>query len=89
MNAMKKKIFSLMIVALTLVMAGCAKDKQCKCVTTDVPDDGLLKVLVVDGGMKCSDITEMAIEQKVQDENGNYTLRRNEVHKVKCRDYAE
>ncbi|MBO7100928.1 MAG: hypothetical protein J6V98_02780 [Bacteroidales bacterium] len=84
---MKKKILPLMIVALSL--AGCAKDKQCKCVTTDVPDDGLLKVLVVDGGMNCSDIVEMAIEVKDRDENGNYTLRRTEVHKVKCRDYAE
>ncbi|MBR4772816.1 MAG: hypothetical protein IK010_00110 [Bacteroidales bacterium] len=84
---MKKKILPLMIVVLSL--AGCAKDKQCKCVTTDVPDDGLLKVLVVDGGMKCSDIVEMAIEVKDRDENGNYTLRRTEVHKVKCRDYAE
>lgn len=84
---MKKKILPLMIVALSLV--GCAKDKQCKCVTTDVPDDGLLKVLVVDGSMNCSDIVEMAIEVKDRDENGNYTLRRTEVHKVKCRDYAE
>ena len=86
---MKKKILPLMMVALTLALAGCAKDKQCKCFTTDVPDDGLLKVLVVDGSMKCDDISEMAIEEKVQDENGNYTLRRTEVHKVKCRDYAE
>ncbi len=86
---MKKRILPLMIVALTLALTGCAKEKQCKCTTTDVPDDGLLKVLVDDGGMKCSDITEMAIEEKVQDENGNYTLRRTEVHKVTCRDYAE
>lgn len=84
---MKKKILPLMIVVLSL--AGCAKDKQCKCITTDEPDDGLLKVLVVDGNMKCSDIVEMAVEVKDRDENGNYTLRRTEVHKVKCRDYAE
>lgn len=86
---MKKKILPLIVVLLSLAAAGCAKDKQCKCTTTDVQDDGLLKVLVVDGSMRCEDIVEMAMEEKIRDEEGNYTLTRVQVHKVKCRDYAE
>lgn len=84
---MAKKIFPIALLAL-ITLCSCSKERQCKCVTTDVPDDGLLKVLVVDHSMKCSNITEMGFEQKVVTENGQ-TLQRVDMHKVSCRDWDE
>lgn len=86
---MTKKILPLAILVL-LALASCGKQRQCKCVTTDVPDDGLLKVLVVDNGIKCEDITEMGFERKdVDSVSGQQTLSRYEMHTVSCRDYDE
>lgn len=82
-----KKIVYIAILA-TLTLASCGKQRQCKCVTTDVPDDGLLKVLVVDNQIKCEDIQEMGFEIKTVTEEGQ-TLERTEMHTVSCRDYDE
>lgn len=82
-----KKILPIAIFVL-LVLTSCGKQRQCKCVTTDVPDDGLLKVVVVDQQIKCEDIKEMGFERKTVTEDGQ-TLERVEMHTVSCRDYAE
>lgn len=90
---MKKKLLTLCILAVVVALAGCAKDRQCKCVTTDVPDDGKPKILVVDAAMRCSDITQMGFEEKYVDTTDithpSHSLRRTEVHQVSCRDYNE
>lgn len=84
---MTKKILAVSVLAL-LSLASCSKQRQCKCVTTDVADDGLLKVLVVDNGIKCEDIKEMGFEKKdVDTATGQQTLTRYEMHTVSCRDY--
>ena len=86
---MTKKILPIAILAL-IVLTSCGKQRQCKCVTTDIPDNGLLKVLVVDNQIKCEDITEMGFEQKIVDSvTGQQTLSRYEMHTVSCRDYDE
>lgn len=84
---MTKKMIPLAALVL-LCLCSCSKERQCKCTTTDVPDDGLLKILVVDHSMSCSDITEMGFEQKIVDENGQ-TLQRTDMHTVSCRDWDE
>ena len=87
---MKRKIMIVAGVALmTLLAASCNKERQCKCVTTDVPDNGLLKIMFVDNGLKCEDITEMAFEEHIVTEDGHHSLTRTDVHTVSCRDYAE
>ena len=48
-----------------------------------------LPVMVVDHSMSCSDITEMALEEKYVTEDGTHSLRRIEVHKVTCRDQRQ
>lgn len=68
-------------------LSACGKEHQCKCVTTDVEDDGLLKYFVIDGSISCDDITEMAFEEHVSVEGGT-SLHRVEVHKVSCREYG-
>lgn len=85
---MMKKVLTLTAVALLMLCASCSKERQCKCVTTDVPDDGVLKILVVDRQMKCDNITEMGFEQKIVDDNGQ-TLQRIDMHTVSCRDWDE
>lgn len=65
-------------------LSSCSKEHQCKCVTTDVEDDGLLKYFVVEGSIACEDITEMAFE-----EHHDGSLREVEVHKVSCRRYGD
>lgn len=83
-----KKIVLTFVAALALLAVGCSKEHQCKCVTTDVEDDGLLKYFVVDGSISCDDITEMAFEEHISVEGGT-SLHRVEVHKVSCRDYGK
>lgn len=89
---MKKKILVCTVAMMGLVglmgLSSCSKEHQCKCVTTDVPDDGLLKYFVVEGSIACEDITEMAFEEHVSTENGT-SLHRVEVHKVSCRSYGD
>ena len=69
-------------------MSACSKEHQCKCMMTDVEDDGLLRYFVVDGSIACEDITEMSFEEHVSVEGGT-SLRRVEVHKVNCRSYGD
>lgn len=84
-----KRLFPIAVLAL-LALCSCGKDRQCKCVTTDVEDDGILKIVVVDHQMKCDDITEMGFERKeVDQETNTQTLVRYEMHTVSCRDYPD
>lgn len=69
-------------------LSSCSKEHQCKCVTTDVQDDGLLKYFVVEGSISCEDITEMSFEEHISVEGGT-SLHRVEVHKVSCRSYGD
>lgn len=89
---MKKKVLVGVMGLLGLVgmlgLSSCSKEHQCKCVTTDVPDDGLLKYFVVEGSIACEDITEMAFEEHVSVEGGT-SLDTVEVHKVSCRSYGD
>ncbi len=84
---MTKRLLPLAAIVL-LTLCSCAKERQCKCVTTDIPDDGILRILTVDHSLKCESISEMGFEQKDVTENGEQTLRRVEMHTVSCRDYA-
>lgn len=82
-----------MVVAVAVVAAvvavGCTKEHQCKCMTTDVEDDGFVKLLTVDGSLKCESITEMAEERPAVDSvSGNHTLERVKVHTLSCREYG-
>lgn len=86
---MKKRTILLgLIAAVVLLVQGCAKEHQCKCTATDVQND-LLKVLTVDKGMKCESVTEMGFEVKEVTTDGVHSLRRTEMHPVKCREYAD
>lgn len=86
---MKKKALYA-VAALCMVLAACGKEHQCKCTTTDVPDDGLLKLMTIDGGMSCDDIHTMGYEVHVVDStDGSHSLVRIEMHEVSCRDYAD
>lgn len=84
---MAKKLLPLIALAL-LTLCSCSKERHCKCVTTDIPDDGILRVLVVDHSLKCESISEMGFEQKVVTDDGQ-TLQRVDMHTVSCRDYKE
>ena len=83
-----KKRFIIPVAVLALTLAGCTKERHCKC-TIDDEVTAHEPVMVVDGGMRCSDITEMSIEVKYTTEDGHHTLQRTEVHKVSCRDQAQ
>ena len=85
---MKKRLLPLALVSvLAFTVTGCAKERQCKCT---IDDNVTLHepVFIVDGGMKCSDIKEIAIEVKYTAEDGTHTLQRTEVHNVSCREQA-
>ena len=84
-----KRILFLAAAGLCLVMAGCSKEHRCKCTTTDVEDDGLLKIITIDGHLSCDDIAEMGLENKIVTEDGVQSLERVEMHTVNCRDYAD
>lgn len=87
---MKQKwIVGLMGLMGLVCLAGCGKEHQCKCEKTDVDagyDENM--VFVLDGSIDCENITEMAFEEHVSSEGGT-SLRRVEVHKVKCRSYGD
>ena len=80
---MKKKAILPIIVMTALAVAGCGKARNCECYVDDV-SVAHNPVMVVDNGIKCSDITEMAIEEKYVTEDGTHSLHRTEVHPVKC-----
>ena len=85
---MKKSIILPALALLALLAAGCGKQRNCECIV-----EGSLSshnpVLVVDNGMKCSDITEIAIEEKYVTDDGTHSLRRTEVHPVKCHEQRQ
>lgn len=81
---MKKRIL-IPVAIFALMLAGCSKQRYCKC-TLDSVVESHEPVMVVDGGMRCSDITEMAVEVKYTTDDGTHSLQRTEVHKVTCRE---
>ncbi len=85
---MKKRIFCLMAAVAALAVAGCAKEHQCKCEATETADTEQ-RILTVDGQMKCESITELGFEEKYVAEDGTHSLRRVQMQKVSCRNYAE
>lgn len=80
---MKKSLILPTLALLALLAAGCGKQHNCECIVEDV-EVIHNPVMVVDNGMKCSDITEMAIEEKYVTDDGTHSLQRTEVHKVSC-----
>lgn len=80
---MKKNIIMSALALLTLLAVGCGKQRNCECYIDNISADHN-PILVIDNGMKCSDITEMAIEEKYVTEDGTHSLRRTEVHPVSC-----
>ena len=87
---MKKTIAGMWVLAAVLLVAGCSKTHQCKCATTDVPDDGVLKIMTVGPSIGCGDIRQMAFEIHVVDSSTrSHSLERREVHEVECRNYGE
>lgn len=87
---MNVKLIKLVAVpALLLLLAGCVKDHQCKCVTENVPDDGALKIMTVGSSVSCDDIKEMSVERHAVDSATNSrSLVRQEVRTVSCREYG-
>lgn len=84
-----RKLFPVLLV-IALVAGACSKDHQCKCDVTDEGVTNKLQFLTVDKGLKCEDITEMAIEKQIVDSvTGDHTLTRMEVYHLRCREYAE
>jgi hypothetical protein len=82
----------IMIIAAAMVMlVACNKERQCKCVYTDVEEDNTLRFIYVDGGMKCESITELAVEKHITDSTSTpptHSLTRVDIHKVSCREYG-
>lgn len=73
---------------MALAFVGCNKERNCECTIED-ENYNYNPVMVVDHSMSCSDITEMALEEKYVTEDGTHSLRRIEVHKVSCRDQRQ
>ena len=83
-----KKTILIPVALLALTVAGCSKEHSCKC-TIDDEVVAHEPVMIVDGGLKCSDIKEMAVEVKYTTDDGVHTLQRTEVHKVTCREQGQ
>ena len=89
-DAMKK--IMIIAAAAMLTLAACNKERQCKCVYKDVEEDNSLRLIYVDGGLKCESITELAEEEHIIDSTSTpprHSLRRVEIHKVSCREYGK
>lgn len=85
---MKKKVILPALALLALVAAGCSKERRCECILDDASVSHN-PILVIDNGMRCSDISEMAIEEKYVTDDGTHSLRRIEVHSVKCHEQRQ
>ena len=85
---MKTKLVLPALALMALVATGCGKERNCECTVEDLVTN-YNPLIVVDHGMKCSDITEMAIEEKYVAEDGTHSLHRVEVHKVSCHDQRQ
>ncbi|MBP5527128.1 MAG: hypothetical protein J6X79_01595 [Bacteroidales bacterium] len=84
---MKKKVLLSAMALMALLAVGCGKQRNCECVVEDLVTN-YNPILVVDHGIDCGDITEMAIEEKYVTEDGTHSLRR-EVHKVSCHEQRQ
>lgn len=85
---MKKKVLLSAMALMALIAVGCGKQRNCECVVEDLVTN-YNPVMVIDNGMKCSDLTEMAIEEKYVTDDGTHSLRRVEVHKVSCHEQRQ
>lgn len=85
---MKKRIVMPALALVALMAVGCGKERHCKCFSEGV-DDQRLQVMVIDRSMKCSDIKQMAFEEKYVTEDGTHSLRHTEVHNVTCRELSD
>ena len=85
---MKKIIILPALALVTLLATGCGKERNCECTLEDATVN-YNPVIVVDNGMKCNDIKEIAVEEKYVTEDGIHSLRRTEVHKVNCREQRQ
>lgn len=83
-----KKIIMTLAVFAALLVAGCAKEHQCKCETAEA-GNASQRILTIDGQMKCESITELGVEEKYVTADGVHSLRRTEMQKVNCRPYAQ
>lgn len=82
---MKKIILLPVLAVLSLAAVSCGKEKQCICYYEDV-ESHYEKTIFVGPGLECSDITEVALEERVTTEEGAHTLQRTDVHVAHCRD---
>lgn len=86
---MKKLLFPIAALLLLAALSACSKEHQCKCVYADGQDHpNALNILVVDGSIKCEDITEFAFEEHTTNANNEHSLTHVDVHKVNCREYG-
>ena len=85
---MKKRLLLPAVALLALTIASCGKDRNCECVVED-GNYNYNPLMIVDHSMKCSDITEMALEEKYITEDGTHSLQRTEVHKVSCHEQRQ
>lgn len=85
---MKKIIILPALALVTLLATGCGKERNCEC-TFEGMTSNYNPVVVVDNGMKCNDIKEIAVEEKYVTEDGTHSLHRTEVHKVNCREQRQ
>ena len=85
---MKKKVLLSVMALMAILAVGCGKERNCECTVEDVVTN-YNPLLIVDHSMKCSDIKEMAIEEKYVTDDGTHSLRRVEVHKVSCHEQRQ
>lgn len=85
---MNKKVLLPLLALVALTAAGCGKARNCECTVEDATYN-YNPVMIVDHGMRCEDITEMALEEKYVAEDGTQSLRRIDVHKVHCHEQRQ
>lgn len=80
-TVMKKNLIITLAVSL-LTLAGCAKDHNCRCVTTEAqyPTETMVNA---DKGLSCSKITRLGFERQL----GGKLVRNMEA--VECEDFVE
>lgn len=85
---MKTRLILPALALLALVATGCGKERNCECTVEDATYN-YNPLIVVDHSMKCSDITEMALEEKYVTDDGTHSLHRTEVHQVSCHEQRQ
>lgn len=85
---MKTRLILPALALLALAATGCGKERNCECTVEDATYN-YNPLIVVDHSMKCSDITEMALEEKYVTDDGTHSLHRTEVHQVSCHEQRQ